>query len=309
MVPDLIYDVGMNNGNDTAYYLHRGFRVVAVEANPVLAEQCQERFRDAIAEGRLTILNVGIGPREGEATFWVNDVNSEWSSFVKEVGCRDGTACHSIEIPGVRFHSILQDHGVPFYLKIDIERADVHCLEDLDPGDLPRYVSVEAHDLHYLGLLSALGFDRFKCINQVNHNHPEAAVDNESRKARLNRAIGRRPLLARAVRGLRLRRIYRALRGGGSATATPAPVASDLVFPEGSSGPFGDETIDAWQPLEPLAYNWLHLQMGHHDRGKIDMDGWHDFHATRAADTRPGGAGAATCVDTSRTVDQAEPVG
>ena len=29
---DLIYDVGMNNGDDTAYYLHKGFRVVAVEA-------------------------------------------------------------------------------------------------------------------------------------------------------------------------------------------------------------------------------------------------------------------------------------
>ena len=39
MVPDLIYDVGMHNGSDTAYYLHKGFRVLAIEANPVLAKQ------------------------------------------------------------------------------------------------------------------------------------------------------------------------------------------------------------------------------------------------------------------------------
>ena len=36
MEKNLIYDVGMSNGDDTAYYLHRGFRVVAIEANPLL---------------------------------------------------------------------------------------------------------------------------------------------------------------------------------------------------------------------------------------------------------------------------------
>lgn len=32
--PALVIDVGMHNGDDTAYYLHRGYRVVAIEANP-----------------------------------------------------------------------------------------------------------------------------------------------------------------------------------------------------------------------------------------------------------------------------------
>ena len=36
MNPRLIYDVGMHNGDDTAYYLRRGFRVVAIEPNPAL---------------------------------------------------------------------------------------------------------------------------------------------------------------------------------------------------------------------------------------------------------------------------------
>jgi hypothetical protein len=34
--PELIYDVGMNNADDTAYYLWRGSRVLAIEANPEL---------------------------------------------------------------------------------------------------------------------------------------------------------------------------------------------------------------------------------------------------------------------------------
>ena len=31
---DLIYDVGFHQGEDTAYYLKKGFRVVAFEAHP-----------------------------------------------------------------------------------------------------------------------------------------------------------------------------------------------------------------------------------------------------------------------------------
>ncbi len=38
-VNDLVYDIGMNNGDDTAYYLSLGFRTVAIEANPELVDQ------------------------------------------------------------------------------------------------------------------------------------------------------------------------------------------------------------------------------------------------------------------------------
>ena len=34
MIPDLTYDVVMHNGDDTAYYLYKGYRVVAVDADP-----------------------------------------------------------------------------------------------------------------------------------------------------------------------------------------------------------------------------------------------------------------------------------
>ena len=31
---DLIFDVGCNNGDDTDFYLRKGFRVVAIDADP-----------------------------------------------------------------------------------------------------------------------------------------------------------------------------------------------------------------------------------------------------------------------------------
>src|SRR5690348_14857053 len=40
----LIYDVGLCDGDDTAFYLAKGFRVVAVEANPALVAAAKQRF-------------------------------------------------------------------------------------------------------------------------------------------------------------------------------------------------------------------------------------------------------------------------
>src|SRR5439155_903845 len=53
MEPDLVFDVGVNNGEDTAHYLRRGFRVVGVDANPEMVAFCERRFEDDIRTRRL----------------------------------------------------------------------------------------------------------------------------------------------------------------------------------------------------------------------------------------------------------------
>ena len=44
----LIYDVGMHKGEDSDFYLKKGFRVVGFEADPDLAELCRQRFSKQI---------------------------------------------------------------------------------------------------------------------------------------------------------------------------------------------------------------------------------------------------------------------
>ena len=51
MDPKLVYDVGAHRGEDTAYYLHQGFRVVGVKANPSMADHLRNRFASEIASG------------------------------------------------------------------------------------------------------------------------------------------------------------------------------------------------------------------------------------------------------------------
>ena len=59
----LVFDVGANTGEDTAAFLARGLRVVAVEANPKLCADMRARFADEISDGRLVVVDKAISGR------------------------------------------------------------------------------------------------------------------------------------------------------------------------------------------------------------------------------------------------------
>lgn len=266
MIEDLIYDVGMHNGDDTAYYLEKGYQVVGVEANPILVRKARKRFSDELAQGRLQIFDVGIGPEAGKGTFWVNQENDEHSSLDKEVCERNGESCRPIEIEYRPFDEILAACGVPYYLKIDIERGDIYCLRALDRQDLPKYVSVEAHELEYLVILRDLGYNGFKCVDQTAHNYSPVEGDNESLAGRVQSQL-------RRLRYLVDRQLDK--KGWGRRKKEEGH-----FFPYGSSGPFGEETPGKWRAFETVAADWQHFNLGHKKQGTLNMYGWYDFHAT-----------------------------
>jgi FkbM family methyltransferase len=71
MPNQLGYDVGLHNGNNTAYYLNKGCRVVAIEANPTLVAQASRRFKREIADERLILVNAAVAETEGSLPFWI----------------------------------------------------------------------------------------------------------------------------------------------------------------------------------------------------------------------------------------------
>ena len=71
MIPDLIFDVGAHNGDDSFYYLSKGFRVVAVEANGDLCAFLRSRFGREASTGRFILVEAAIADKAGEAGFWV----------------------------------------------------------------------------------------------------------------------------------------------------------------------------------------------------------------------------------------------
>jgi FkbM family methyltransferase len=255
MVEDLVFDVGMHNGDDTEEYLARKYRVVAIEANPTLVEAAKKRFSRAIAAGQLVIEGSAIFNREGATTFWVNDEKDEWSALEHDVGGRLGTRCHEISVPCTRLSTMFKKYGVPFFLKSDIERGDRYGFEDLNPADLPRYVAVEAHEFNYLLLLWKYGYRKFKVVDQMRLNSTFPLLSNEHVHTRI---------LKRAFwYGDRVKNKF----------------GKNLRYKPGSSGPLGEESEGPWLPIEDVAYNFLHHSKNYGNRGNMDHRSWFDFHA------------------------------
>ena len=98
----LVLDIGMDNGDDTAYYLHCGYRVLAVEANPSMCQAAERRFAQDIEAGRLAIRNAGIAECAGELQFWVSSV-TESSSFHRDNATKGGATATAIDVPTITF--------------------------------------------------------------------------------------------------------------------------------------------------------------------------------------------------------------
>lgn len=176
MKRDLVFDVGLHQGEDSEFYLKKGFNVVAIEANPILCQIARERFQDYCATGCLTILNLAIAEKSGPTTFFMNEKVSVWGTTSVAWANRNeklGARSSEVTVDGVEFAALLERFGVPYYLKIDIEGADLLCVEALKHiASRPKYLSIESSktvwsDLIYeFDLLTRLGYSKFKLVNQ-----------------------------------------------------------------------------------------------------------------------------------------------
>ena len=105
-------------------FLGKGFRVVAIEANLGFVEMVRHRLSCDVDSGRLTILGVAISDRAGLADFWIDTGDGINSSLIEE-SLLPWTSRRRIQVKCETFETILKEHGIPYYLKIDIEGADI----------------------------------------------------------------------------------------------------------------------------------------------------------------------------------------
>jgi FkbM family methyltransferase len=184
---DLIYDIGMHKGEDTEFYLLKGFRVVAFEADPDLARHCRERFQEFIRQGRLTIVEGAIvspdstGAGQQKVQYYRNNDISVWGTVAAgwaERNARLGTSSSVIEVEVTDFVSAVQQHGVPHYMKVDIEGLDLVCVTALGRFlERPDYISIESDKTSFANIrreletLAALGYDSFQAVEQSAVSH------------------------------------------------------------------------------------------------------------------------------------------
>ncbi len=173
---DLIFDVGCNNGDDTDFYLRKGFRVVAIDADRDLCHQVSRRFAAEITTGRCEVIYGAVGERTGDLVdFYVCD-RPDWNTcdpaFV-ERNEKAGVAYRTVSVPTINVAELMEARGVPYYLKIDVEGADTIPLKTMVGRKVvPAYTSVEiaqhdlAEGLEQIRLLKSLGYTGFNFFNQ-----------------------------------------------------------------------------------------------------------------------------------------------
>jgi len=261
-VREIIYDVGVNDGCDTAYYLHKGFRVVGIEASPVAAQRLRERFAAEIADGSFILLNIGIAAEAGEFPFWICDDHPEWSSFDPDIASRQSCKHHSVNVITATFSDVVAEYGVPYFCKIDIEGNDALCVEGLTPLTAPPYISIELNPLTESAIwkLAKLGYTGFKIISQNTLATPNRLIST----AILNLPSGK---LLYPCMGLE-RRLRGRLKDG------------DWRFAFGSSGPFAEETGGKWETERHVTELWHSLRKLN-AKWKVNDGGgdWYDLHA------------------------------
>ena len=211
MTAGVIYDFGMNNGDDVEYYLLKCDHVVGVEANASLCDLVRKRFAREIEAGRLTILNVALSERSSVSplTFYIHKTNHVLSQLPEPAAdIRD--EYEAVLVPCRTPSSIVREFGPPLYVKVDIEHYDHKVLRELFAARIfPPDISAESHSIGIFACLVENGYTYF------------SLVDGQS-----------------------VQDVY------GDATISTIAGDRSFSFPEHSAGPFGDDIRAPWEDAD-----------------------------------------------------------
>ena len=283
VLSDLVFDVGLFDGDDTAYYLHQGYRVVSVDANPNMIERGKQRFDKELKAGRLTLLNYAISATGGgKVRFHVSEV-PEWSSVHAAIASRHGTSFQEVEVPTARIDWLFEQHGVPHYLKIDIEGNDRLVLAGLSQDFRPKYVSAESECqgdtavlteeqcIENLELMHKAGYTRFKMIKQSDFT---AARANDFAR------FIQRLAISMTHGGLKQVPLLPTLGAPFSDRAAVDKIGYD--FKSGSSGPWGEELPGGWLDYQTARRVYLEGRRAYFSQPSVPdaFSYWFDWHAT-----------------------------
>jgi glycosyltransferase involved in cell wall biosynthesis len=164
---DLIFDIGMAEGNDTAFYLAKGFRVVGVEPDVRIYYGLMQRFEAEIAAGRLFIHNLAAGARHGDIVEFVHHERHQGLSGLSNSRAEFALGFQAYHVMTIDWPALIARHGVPHYAKIDIEGQALAFLGSaVNKSQLPDYISVECQGFEPVQALYNLGYRRFMLVDQ-----------------------------------------------------------------------------------------------------------------------------------------------
>jgi len=167
---DLAFDIGSHVGDRVASFRRLGAEVVALEPQPGPAGVIARLFE---GDGQVTLVHAACGAAEGEIILKVNTANptvtTASAAFVASADGAEGWQGQvwdrEITVPCLTLDRLIADHGVPAFVKIDVEGFEADVLAGLSQA-LPalsfEFTTIQ-RDVAFacLDRLAALGPYRF----------------------------------------------------------------------------------------------------------------------------------------------------
>jgi FkbM family methyltransferase len=167
---DLVFDVGAHVGDRVASFRRLGARVVAVEPQPALVRVLKLLYGRSSA---VSIEATAVGQRIGTVELMLNvdnpTVSSASRTFVESAqgapGWEGQRWTSSIKVPMTTLDALISQHGMPVFVKLDVEGFEANALAGLSqlvPALSFEFTTIQRDvALACMERCIALGYSRF----------------------------------------------------------------------------------------------------------------------------------------------------